>query len=285
MQVDRSDNEARRAYWREQMETAAHFMDTISACPVEENGEPLVALREVAAIEGPRVAFSETRIADRFGRLFFLREGLIEPFLGAAREMNERGWVLKVEDAYRSVAMQTALGAAERIFDMILERVVWELAGGTPGPELVFRRVTALVATWPKIGTHMSGSAIDISVLRQDDGTEIDRGAPYIEMSERTPMTSPFVDDAARRNRGEITALMARHGFVAYPYEFWHYSQGDAYDEYLNKTGRPGRYGAVELDPTSGRTTAVADPLAPLHTTAEIETRIEQALRRSRGTQ
>ena len=46
-------------------------------------------------------------------------------------------------------------------------------------------------------------------------------------------MGSPFVSDRAAGNRQEITALMARHGFRPYPYEFWHYNQGDVYDAYL----------------------------------------------------
>jgi len=58
-------------------------------------------------------------------------------------------------------------------------------------------------------------------------------------MSERTPMASPFVAEDARQNRREITALLGRHGFVAYPWEFWHYNDGDAYAELLNHTAGP----------------------------------------------
>jgi hypothetical protein len=34
---------------------------------------------------------------------------------------------------------------------------------------------------------------------------EIDRGAPYMEVSEKTPMGSPFISDQAARNTAEIT--------------------------------------------------------------------------------
>ena len=136
------------------------------------------------------------------------------------------------------------------VFDAVLKSVMWELGGQRPTPEFMFRRCSALVASVPKFGTHMSGSAIDISVMHLDDPSrEVDRGAPYLEMSALTPMGSPFVSDAARRNRQEITALMRRHGFVDYPWEFWHYSSGDAYEQVLRKTGRPAIYGAVQWDP------------------------------------
>jgi hypothetical protein len=144
----------------------------------------------------------------------------------------------------------------------------------------MFRRMTALTATFPKIGTHMSGSAIDISVLRTADLAEIDRGGPYIELSELTPMDSPFVSAEARRNRAEISEVMRRHGFVAYPYEFWHYSKGDAYTAYLTGSGSPARYGPVDLDPVSGNVNPISDAKKPLHSMEDIENHIESALSR-----
>ena len=125
----------------------------------------------------------------------------------------------------------------------------------------MFRRCSALVASVPKFGTHMSGSAIDISVMHLDDPSrEVDRGAPYLEMSALTPMGSPFVSDAARRNRREITALMRRHGFVDYPWEFWHYSSGDAYEQVLLQDRPAGdlRRGAMGPGDEPGHAAAAA---------------------------
>jgi len=48
--------------------------------------------------------------------------------------------------------------------------------------------------------------------------------------SERTPMSSPFVSASARNNRKQISEIMLGCGFIAYPYEFWHYSQVEGYD-------------------------------------------------------
>ena len=38
-----------------------------------------------------------------------------------------------------------------------------------------------------------------------------ERRVTYAEMSELTPMASPFVSGEARHNRAEITAVMRRH--------------------------------------------------------------------------
>jgi len=278
------DTEAtQRAYWTAQFEDAWRFMfEDILPYPVQECSEQLVSLRDAAAAAGVEVHFSDRPHVQQLERLFFLREGQIPGFVGAARAMNQRGWVLCVEDGYRTRTIQKYLGRTPQVFDAILRSVRWELGGAVPSAEFMFRRCSALVATVPKFGTHMSGSAIDISVVWRDDpAREVDRGAPYIEMSALTPMASPFVSPQALQNRRDITALMEQHGFVAYPWEFWHYSSGDAYDAFLRGTGKPARYGAVDWDPASGAVTPVADPTEPLNSEDEIRAEIEAALRRN----
>ena len=234
--------------------------------------------------------------SERFERKFYLRRGLIEPFIGACREMNDRGWVMKVEDAYRSADMQKALGQSRTIFKRILDKVIWEGGSNRPSMELMFGRLSVLVATRPKIGTHMSGSAVDISILLRDSGRELDRGRPYLELSERTPMASPFVSESAQRNRREITELMSRWGFAAYPYEFWHYSQGDAFvaqvkalnvheaamdakgDAFTAPHEAPigsACYGAVSFDPRTLEVIPLEDPFQSLHTEDELKTLLE----------
>ena len=275
-----TDQAQRIAYWTEQMEQAHGFMMAILDYPVRECGEPMVSMEEAARAAGVDIEFSRTPFAPGYERVFYLRRGLIDDFLNIAEDLNGRGWVMLVEDGFRSTAMQRDLAKKPGIFDVILQRLLWECNGELPSPEFMFRRASALVATIPKIGTHMSGSAIDISVLNRGDRTPVDRGGPYVELSERTPMRSPFVSPEALRNRAEITEMFEVHGLMAYPFEFWHYNKGDAYDEYLNQTGSPARYGAIDWDPQTGAITPIADPKQPLHSTEDIRAEIEKALRR-----
>jgi D-alanyl-D-alanine dipeptidase len=277
-----SDEVARRAYWTQQLEAAYAFMfESILPYPVVECGEPFVSLREAAEQADVVVAFSSLKHVNDLDRLFYLREGQISNFLGAAKKMNELGWVLRVEDGYRTREIQKYLGLTPKVFDAVLQRVMWELGGKVPSPEFMFRRCSALVATVPKFATHMSGSAIDISVVRLNDpALEVDRGGPYIELSELTPMNSPFVSAEGLRHRTKITALMRDHGFVEYPWEFWHYSSGDAYDQFLRKTGKPAIYGAVDWDPVTNVVSPMADATTPLNSEEEIRTEIEAALQR-----
>jgi D-alanyl-D-alanine dipeptidase len=281
--MDEADTDPRRrAYWTEQFEAAYRFMfEDILPYPVVECGEPLVSLQQAAEAADVQVQFSTRPHVNGLPRLYMLRDGQIPGFVGAAAEMNERGWILRVEDGYRTPEMQKSLGRTPQVFDAVLKSVMWELGGEQPTPEFMFRRCSALVASVPKFGTHMSGSAIDISVMRRDEPSrEVDRGAPYLEMSALTPMGSPFVSDAAQRNRQDITALMRGHGFIDYPWEFWHYSSGDAYEQVLRKTGRPAIYGAVQWNPQTNRMTPLRQPEQPLNSFDEIRAEIAAALGR-----
>lgn len=270
----------RRAYWSEQMEAAYGFMGQMLEYPVEECGESLVSLPEAATAAGVSVEFSHTRSAGRHARLFYLRAGLVQDFVAVARDMNERGWTLKVEDGFRSTEMQRDGALQEQVLDKVLQKVMWETHGKIPTPELLLRRLTGLAATRPKVGTHLSGTALDVSVLWSKDLAEVERGGPYIELSELTPMASPFVSDEAARNRAEISDIMRRHGFVAYPYEFWHYNKGDAYWEYLTGSGNPARYGPVDLDPSTGGVTPIQNAGELLLSVEDIRRHVASALDR-----
>jgi D-alanyl-D-alanine dipeptidase len=262
------------------MDEGYAFMLKITDFPVAENGEPLVSLREAADNAGAEVAFSDTPLSEGLARKFFLRKGLIPSFTAAALALNRQGLVLKVEDAYRDRPMQKSLALKPSLLQKIGPRLLWECGGKLPDSGFIGRRLAALIAHCPKTGTHMSGSALDISVLLRAGRSELDRGAPYLEMSELTPMDSPFVSAEARKNRQHITSLMREHGFVEYPFEFWHYSSGDAIAMLVANKPGPAHYGAVELAP-DGRTSPLANPLESLNSleslAAALKTVVEKA--------
>ena len=99
----------RRKYWTETMDLAYEFMKRASDVPIQECMEKLVYLPDAAKDAGVEVSFSEKPHVDNLPRLFYLREGQIEKFLKIAAEFNSCGWVLHVEDAYRTKEMQQKL--------------------------------------------------------------------------------------------------------------------------------------------------------------------------------
>jgi D-alanyl-D-alanine dipeptidase len=274
------DEAARVAFWIEYMERSHALAEAIIRHPLQESGEGFASMPAAAEAAGVDVRFSTTRLAGQFERLFFIRESLIPDLMNIGRDMNARGWLLKIEDGYRTRQMQTALGRTPAVFDRIVHSCIRECGGTRPSVELVFRRAMVLVANVPLTGTHMAGAAVDISVLRRDDGSEVWRGKPYLEMSEYTPMDSPFVNEEERRNRQEITRMMERHGFLHYPGEFWHYNKGDSLYQIQAKSGLPGRYGPVDWDPATNAATPYADPRGLLTPLDVLEPLIQQAMQR-----
>lgn len=270
----------RQAYWAEQMELGYAMVEQMLAFPVEECGESFASIPEAVEASGVEMWFSTSKIAGDLDRVFFLREKLVDDVIALGRSMNDRGWILKIEDGFRSLEMQSALVRKPEVFDAILQKCLWECEGEIPSTEFVFRRAIVMVANIPKIGTHMSGSAIDISVFRRDDGNEVWRGGPYLEVSEKTPMRSPYISADELQNRLEIVALMESHGWMHYPYEFWHYNQGDAGEHILNGKTEPARYGPVNWNPETNEVCPVDDPLSPLNPLPQIQAEIDAAMKR-----
>jgi len=275
-----SDDSARRKYWTDYMDRMDLLIDELLAYPYDDCGEPLESIADAFDAAGVEAMFSESRICDEFERIFFIRASLLPDLVATAGEMNTRGWILKLEDGFRTEEMQSRLGRSPEAFDLIIQSCAWESGSRLPPAELVFRRARVLVANYGRGGTHMMGAAVDISVFNRDDGTELWRGAPYIEMSELTPMDCPFVSDAERENRRAITEVMERHHFTHFPGEFWHYNQGDALDQILRKTGAPGRFGPVHWDLAAKNVIPYEDPIRPLNSFENLEAEIDKALTR-----
>ena len=277
-----TDDAARRAYWADLMEQGYEVVQKVLKFEVRECGEGFASLPDAAESAGIEMLFSTSKIAGELERVFFMRESLVKDVMAVGRAMNDRGWILKIEDGFRSLQMQSQLVRKPEVFDVILKKCIWENGGEIPPVELVFRRAGVLVANLPKVGTHMSGSAIDVSVFRRDDGTEVWRGNPYLEMSERTPMRSPFVEPEALQNRLEITAMLEAQGLIHFPFEFWHFNKDDAMGHLLTGNPAPARFGPVNWDPQTNRVTAVENPLNPLNPIPIIEQEIYAALDRAR---
>ena len=98
-----NDEAARRAYWAEQMEQGYAIVQKLIEFPVNECGERFASIPEAAAAANMEMQFSTSKIAGDLDRVYFLRESLVRDVINIGREMNERGWILKIEDGFRSL--------------------------------------------------------------------------------------------------------------------------------------------------------------------------------------
>ncbi len=257
------------------MDAAHAFMQRLLAYPVCECGEPLSCLQRQAEAAGVEMVFPADKKLGLFERRYEVRQSLVAPLLAVGEAMRRRGYVLRVEDGYRPPARQARGACGDYALQSALHWTRWELGGGEPTAELVFRRLAVWTATTPKFANHTSGSAVDVSLLN-GDGTPADLGGTYPQMSYVTPMDSPFIPPDARRRRDMLCEAFGRQGFVAYPWEFWHFSRGDADAEMLTGSGEPARYASVHWSDGQDRPTPVEDLLEPFLTVEDVRARLEQ---------
>ncbi|MDD5727829.1 MAG: M15 family metallopeptidase [Victivallales bacterium] len=269
-----------RRYWTEQTRQAYDFLQGTLAWPVKECDERMVSLRQAVKSARLTVIFSTSKFAGKFEKIFFLREGLIAPFLDAAREINNRGWFIKVEDAYRSGSMQQYFGVQNFILDSVLKKIIWANDGKLPSPETVTHCLSAFAAACPGSSTHMSGGTLDISVCSAGSLCELDRGCKYQEISENIFLDPPYLSVKARKNRREIRNIMEKHGFANYAYGIWQFNSGNACAEKLFNSGKTARYGAINFNPANDSMTAIENPAAPLNQPAHVQEKIESVLKR-----
>lgn len=118
-----------------------------------------------------------------------------------AARVEAQGYRLKVWDAYRPVRATLAM-------------VAWtERQGRTDllDDGYIARR-----------SRHNQGVAVDLTLIRVDDGTELDMGTPFDEFSARAHTANATGIVAA--NRRILVEAMASAGFTNYTSEWWHFS-------------------------------------------------------------
>jgi D-alanyl-D-alanine dipeptidase len=200
--------------------------------PIQDNGEPLVDLRQRC----PQLQVQ--------ARYTWPRQPTLYARAGAAERLNvaqERlsaalpGYRLLVVDAWRSPRRQ-------RLFyrlAVIVTRLRYPIWTGARVYEMASRYVADPDAGFPP--PHCTGGAIDVHLL-DPTGTETPMGPRGVE-SAHTDYDRLSAAESA--NRCALVGAMSAAGFVNYEMEWWHWSYGDS--AWASKTGHPyALYDAVE---------------------------------------
>jgi len=116
---------------------------------------------------------------------------------GVQKELNSKGLGLKLYDAYRPYA--ATLLFYETIKDTIFVAAPW------------------------KGSRHNRGCAVDVSLIDQKTGKELDMPTPFDDFTKKaSPVYSDLPSDVLK-NRQILTDAMSRWGFSVYPSEWWHF--------------------------------------------------------------
>jgi D-alanyl-D-alanine dipeptidase len=175
-----------------------HFPDV----PVDVIGEAeLVDLAQF--IKGIRVDMRYATTRNFTGRVLYasprpwLREPVARQLAAAQAAAAGHGLGLKVWDAYRPAEAQ---------------RLMW---AACPDPNFVAP---------PERGSrHTRGAAVDVTLVRLDDGAELPMGSDFDDFSTRAARDYAGLEPPEAANRALLTRFMTDAGFTGIRTEWWHY--------------------------------------------------------------
>lgn len=151
------------------------------------------------------------------------------------------GLTFKVFDAWRPIEVQFAL--FERFYNLLkTENPSW----GEDRLKAETKKFVSLPSLDPELpSVHNSGGAIDLTIVEEKNGNELDMGTAFDDFTEKS-LTAHFEESEftqIRDNRRLLYRVMTEAGFTNYPLEWWHYDYGDGFWSYY--TGRPALYRGI----------------------------------------
>ena len=127
----------------------------------------------------------------------WLHREAAEALLRVQRDLRREGLGLKILDGYRPYHVQ------QRMWDLIRdERYVSNPAKNA--------------------GRHTRGTAVDVTLVDRQ-GRELSMPTAFDDFTERAHRNAAGIPARAKANSLRLEQAMARHGFIPYPYEWWHF--------------------------------------------------------------
>lgn len=179
----------------------------INLVKVVENGEKLIKITCNNIIVDKRVKYP------------YLRESLVLKLELISELLKEKGYTLKIYDAYRSYEDQ------KKSWDKRLKETKIE----HPNVDIKeLERLTSLKVAKPTKGHggHQTGGAIDVTLIDKN-GNELDMGTKYAEHNSKTKTDSNEITQEQKENRRILYDVLTDADFVNFPAEWWHYCYGD----------------------------------------------------------
>jgi len=133
----------------------------------------------------------------------------------ASDESRALGYRLKVYDAYRPArAVAHFIRWAEDVADQRMKTVFY--------PDLDKRELFEKGYVSERSG-HSRGSAVDLTLLFEKTGEEVDMGSPFDLLSEISHPDYRGVTEKQYGNRMLLRQIMTRNGFLPNNCEWWHF--------------------------------------------------------------
>ena len=223
---------------------SASQQEVIATVPIRESSDKMVFLPELFQEHGLPLSLSDIPFNKACGewadkpRVFWIRESMANRLLILAGAISEVDLLFYIEDAFRPVGVQEGL---------FKRRVEW-IQNEHPGWEWgkVLLEAKSKTAVSPRLASHKSGAAIDITLRRISDGFPLDLGNKYPEGGALVAVDCPFVTAEQWQTRQIFSNSFLMAGFAIYDGEDWHasyqdnlagVSNGNVIDRYVAKYG------------------------------------------------
>ncbi len=126
---------------------------------------------------------------------------MIEPLAAVQAELAKEGLGLKIYDGYRPLSVQ------QKMWDLIRdERYVSNPAVNR--------------------GRHTRGTTVDVTLVDKM-GNELEMPSAFDDFTEAAHRDSKTMTPGQRANMLKLQAVMAKHGFEPYSFEWWHFDFRD----------------------------------------------------------
>ena len=131
----------------------------------------------------------------------FLRIPAVKALQKVQKELNQKGYGLKIFDAYRPYSVTVKF---------------WELV-----------KDERFVANPSKGSGHNRGIAVDLTIVILQSGKALEMGTGFDNFSDTAHHTFTDLPEEILQNRQLLKSTMVKYGFNAYNDEWWHYSFAD----------------------------------------------------------
>jgi len=163
--------------------------------------------------------FVGSRIDGYSAPIAMLARPAAEALARAASAARERGYVLRVFDAYRpQAAVDHFVRWAEDLSDQALKNVFY--------PEVDKSLLFAQGYIASKSG-HSRGATVDLTLVARLSGRELDMGSPFDFFGPISHHGAKGLTREQAANREILKSLMEAAGFRPYAEEWWHYTLAD----------------------------------------------------------
>ena len=146
--------------------------------------------------------FTKQRMYPKGTAQTFLRLPAARALYEVQRDLNAKGYGLKIWDAYRPYSVTVAF---------------WELI-----------KDDRYVADPRKGSGHNRGIAVDLTVIDLKTGKELDMGTGFDNFTDTAHHNFQHLSTIILGNRMLLKTTMEKYGFIAFASEWWHYSLPNA---------------------------------------------------------